>query len=213
MLLSPRDIELCLQCIASKHRMEVARLSAERAAGDDACAAELTRLIVQAARLGEGLDCEVFRTVLVADALTAEQEVFALVNHGGGRCVSAGGANVSLVSAETPAGRVLRGCRPGDLLPLGQVLAADDSLTARAEARRQAEAASAEHVARCRNAKAEERQRQAAEKQQQAATRDAAKQQEQEAFERRAAAHFARAGDAAGRIKPKPHEEQLQVLF
>ena len=205
MLPRPRDVEQCLQVAADTHRAEIVRLSAERAAGDDWGAAELTRLIAQAARRAEELDGEVFRTVLAADPATGEQEAFALVGHGGGRCVAAGGMSVSLVSLDSPAGRALRCCRPGDLLPLGRVLAADDSLTARAEARRQSEAEAAEQAARCRD-------RKAAEKQHEAAAREAAALREQEAFERRAAAHFQRPQASADGHAP-PGGKQLQWPF
>ncbi len=149
----------------------------------------------------QGFDGEILRTVLLVGPAD-EQEAFAVVNRQGGRCVAVGGYDVLLVSLETPMGAALASCRPGDPLPLGRVLAVDDSLTASAAAKQQTEADRQTHSARRRDANAAEALRRAA-------AREAAKQQAQEAFERRAAAHFESLKDSGG-SKPPRQAAQLE---
>jgi|GEM_PF-1286528 len=148
-------------------------------------------------------DGEILRTVLVLETVTEEYEVYALVSRGGGRCVSAGGFEVTLVSVESLAGRGLQHCQVGDTLPLGKVLAVDDSLTERAEAKCHAQAEAHTHMAQGREARQDEKRRLAAE-------REEAKLREQEAFERRAAAHFECADVTSEQVKRKGKNTQLE---
>ena len=152
----------------------------------------------------QGCDGEILRTMLLAGP-TCEQEAFAVVSRRGGRCVTAGGFDVLLVSLETPMGAALHVSRPGDDLPLGRVLAVDDSLTESAAAQRQAEADCQAESVRRREAKA-------AEARQLAATQAAARRQEQEAFERRAATHFECLNNKSG-SKSLGKVTQLEWVF
>ena len=142
----------------------------------------------------QGLDGEILRTVLLASP-AGEQEAFAVVSRRGGRCVTAHGFDVLLVSLETPMGAALHISRPGDDLPLGRVLSVDNSPTESAAAQRQAEAdRQAESVRR--------REANAAEARLLATAQAAARRQEQEAFERRAAMHFERLNNKSGSKLP-----------
>ena len=72
MLPSPRDIEQCLQDMADTHQAEMARLYAERAAeGDRGGGRDDPADRAGRRGLGEDLDGEVLRTVLMMDAATA----------------------------------------------------------------------------------------------------------------------------------------------
>lgn len=205
MLPSPMEVEQCLQDAAKRHQMESHRLHAERAnAGDENDAAqELCRLIIEELRRIEPLRGEVRRTVLIADAETSEQEAFALVSHGGGQCVSFLGEEVQMVSIETSAGQAMLRCSAGDILLLGRVLAVDDSPTESAEIKRLMQTASAAHAVQCRQTRLDKKERLAAE-------REEARCLEQEAFERRAEAHFQRA-DAIPDAAPKQTEKEKQT--
>lgn len=204
MLPSPKEVEQCLQDAAERHQTEIHRLHAERAnAGDENDAAqELSRLITDALRRLETLGGEVRRTVLIAGAEAGEREAFALVSHGGGQCVSAPDGEVQLVSIGTSAGQVLLGCAAGEVLRLGRVLAIDDSLTERADAKRLAQTVSAAQAA-------ERRQMRLGVKERLAAEQEDAKRLAQEAFERRAEAHFQRA-DAMPPAVPKRTAKEKQ---
>lgn len=204
MLASPTEVEQCLQDAAERHQTEISRLHADRASceDDNDAAQELSRLIIEELRRLEPLRGEVRRTVLIVDAETGEQEAFALVSHGGGQCLSTPSDEVQLVSIETSAGQVLLGCAAGDVLRLGRVFAVDDSLTERAEAKRLAQTVSAAQAA-------ERRQSRLGEKERLAAEREKARCLEQNAFERRAEAHFQRA-DAIPDKAPKQTAKEKQ---
>ena len=150
------------------------------------------------------IDGEILRTVLLAGP-AGEQEAFAVVSRRGGRCVAARGFDVLLVSLETPMGAALHISRPGDNLPLGRVLAVDDSPTESAAAQRQAEADRQSESVRRREASA-------AESRLLAAAQAAARRQEQEAFERRAATHFERLSNKNGSESPG-QGTQLEWVF
>ena len=152
---------------------------------------------------GKPFSGEILRTVLVLETVTEEYEAFAVVSRGGGRCVSAGGYEVTLVSVESSAGRAMQRCQAGDTLLLGRVLAVDDSLTKSAEAKRRAETEAIVQTSRGREVRQDEKRRLAAE-------REEAKQQAQAAFERRAAAHFEDRKDSGG---PKPPRKDTQLKW
>lgn len=204
MLPSPTEVEQCLQDAAERHQTEVSRLHQERAniTDDNDAAQELSLLIIEELRRLEPLRGEVRRTVLIADAETGEPEAFALVSHGGGHCISTSGGEVQLVSVETSGGQTLLVCSAGDTLRLGRVLAADDSPTRRAEAKRLAQTVSAAQAAQCRQTRLAEKERLAAEQ-------EDVKRLAQEAFERRAEAHFQRV-DALPHVVPKPTAKEKQ---
>ena len=164
---------------------------------------DIEHCLGEAAAQGKPFDGEIVRTVLILDAVTEEYEAFALVSRGGGRCVAAGGFEVTLVSLETPVGRALQQCQTGETLPLGRVLVVDDSLTGSAEAKHRAEAEAKAKTTQGRKARQDETRRLAAE-------REEIKLREQEAFERRAAAHFECADAASEQVKRKGKPTQLK---
>ena len=164
---------------------------------------DIEHCLEEAAAQGKPFDGEIVRTVLILDAVTEEYEAFALVSRGGGRCVAAGGFEVTLVSVETPVGRALQQCQIGETLALGRVLAVDDSLTRSAEAKRHAEAEASAKTIQGQEARQDEKRRRTAE-------REEVKLREQEAFERRAAAHFDSADAASEQVKRKGKPAQLE---
>ena len=164
---------------------------------------DIEHCLGEAAAQGKPFDGEIVRTVLILDAVTEEYEAFALVSRGGGRCVSAGGFEVTLMSVETPVGRAIQHCQIGEALPLGRVLAVDDSLTRSAEAKCRAEVEAKAKTVQGREARQDEKRRLAAE-------REEVKLRDQEAFERRAAAHFEGADAASEQVKRKGKPTQLK---
>lgn len=164
---------------------------------------DIEQCLQEAADRGKPFDGEILRTVLILETVTEEYEVYALVSRAGGRCVAAGGFEVMLVSVESLAGRGLQHCQAGDTLPLGRVLAVDDSLTESAEAKRHAEAEATAQTIQGREARQDEKRRLAAE-------REELKLREQEAFERRAAAYFDSADAASEQVKCRSKNAQLE---